>query len=149
MLAVLTGQAATFRDAVFGTHSGDGKMNEYPMRSVRGARFNYIVNLRPEAEHHSHIDLGKAVDGREYWDSWVAATREDKRAASLVERYHRRPAEEFYDLEVDPFEQRNLAGDAAYAERLDEARGRLKAWMESMGDAGVETEEAVVRGFRR
>jgi uncharacterized sulfatase len=120
-------------------------MNEYPMRSIRTDRFKYIRNLRPESEYHTHIDLGKAVDGREYWTSWVAKAQTDKPAALLVDRYYRRPAEELYDLNQDPYEQHNLAGEAAFAEPLKELQSRLSSGMAANGDAGLETERSATR----
>jgi uncharacterized sulfatase len=142
-LAALRGAAGSHREAVFLTHSGDGAMNRYPMRGVRTGRWKYIRNLDPAAEHHTHIDLAKAGDGRAYWDSWVAAARTDPRGAAVVARYHRRPAEELYDLDADPAEARNLAGDPAHAATLGDLRARLDAWMADAGDAGLPTERAL------
>jgi len=47
-----------------------------------------------------------------------------------------RPAEELYDLEADPDEIRNLAGDGEHASRLKEMRGVLDEWIAKTGDAG-------------
>lgn len=145
-LAALIGSGAG-ASAVFATHSGDGKMNQHPQRCVRTARWKYIRNLRPQREHHTHIDRGQAVDGNGYWPSWVAAAASDERARAIVERYFHRPAEELYDLESDPFEERNLAGDGQHTAELDRLRAELDAWMKRQGDAGLATEEAVAAAF--
>jgi uncharacterized sulfatase len=142
-LAVLRGEADAHRDAVFLTHSGDGAMNRYPLRGVRTGRWKYIRNLDPAAEHHTHIDLARAGDGRSYWDSWVAQARTDPAAAAVVARYHRRPPEELYDLDADPAEQHNLAADPARAATLRDLRSRLDAWMAEQGDEGMPTERAL------
>ncbi|MAE67620.1 MAG: sulfatase [Phycisphaeraceae bacterium] len=42
--------------------------------------------------------------------------------------------DELYDLETDPGEIRNLAGDPTHAEQLQRLRLRLVAWMEKLGD---------------
>jgi hypothetical protein len=42
--------------------------------------------------------------------------------------------DEFYDLEKDPWEQRNLAGDAAHGDLLRKYRIRLLSQMEKTGD---------------
>jgi arylsulfatase A-like enzyme len=40
------------------------------------------------------------------------------------------PFEELYDLKNDPFEEKNLAGDPAYAKRLDDMKGRYRKYVE-------------------
>ena len=144
-LDVLLGKRAGHRDAVFVTHSGDGEMNRYPLRAVRDRRWKYIRNLDPDAEHHTHIDRAKAGDGRAYWDSWVEAAKSDPAAAEVVRRYHRRPAEELYDLDADPWELSNLASDPAHADVLGRLRADLDAWMKDQGDEGLATERALPR----
>ncbi len=144
---VLTGQRSEHRDRVFTTHSGDGRMNAYPIRSVRTRQWKYIRNLRPDGEHRTHIDGGKVVDGNAYWRSWVEKAKTDPRAAAVVDRYHRRPAEELYDLAADPLEQHNLAADPRHAHTLRQLRAELDAWMQQQGDEGVGTERAVADAF--
>jgi uncharacterized sulfatase len=146
-LAVLTGKAHTFRGRVFATHSADGKMNQYPMRSVRTTRWKYIRNLKSDAEHHTHIDLGQSVDGNGYWVSWVKRAKTDPHAASVVNRYFRRPSEELYDLDADPDEQRNLAADLAHGKTLEELRASLDNWMKKQGDRGILSEQASALAF--
>jgi N-sulfoglucosamine sulfohydrolase len=138
---VLTGNSEDLRDSIFTTHSGDGKMNRYPMRSVRTRDWKYIRNLRAESKHTTHIDLGEAIDGNEYWNSWVAKAKSDSKAAAIVSQYHRRPAEELYDLRNDPLEQHNLAVDGDSAAVLNQMRSQLDAWMQSQHDRGRATED--------
>lgn len=143
-LNVLTGRAQSHRDKVFVTHSGDGDMNRYPLRVVRTARWKLIRNLDPAAEHHTHVDRGKAdSDGRDYWDSWVRQAGSDPAVAAVVRRYHTRPAEELYDLDADPWELRNLADDPAHAATLARLRADLDAWMKEQGDEGLKTERGL------
>lgn len=49
---------------------------------------------------------------------------------------NKRPAEELYDLENDPHEVRNLAGDPKYAAELRRHRNILKEWMKESDDKG-------------
>lgn len=143
LLLAMRGEAGNAPTRVFATHSGDGKMNEYPMRSVRTDRWKYIRNLSPKATFHTHIDKGVAVDGAGYWASWERRAEAEPKAAAIVERYHHRPAEELYDLEADPREQHNLADDPAHAETLAQLRGVLDVGMRETGDRGLVSEEAV------
>jgi hypothetical protein len=48
------------------------------------------------------------------------------------------PAEQLYDLILDPAEGNNLAGESAGREALDEMRGRLEAWMRETEDPLLE-----------
>lgn len=64
----------------------------------------------------------------------------DEFAAARVRLYQHRPAEEFYDLEADPYELHNLAEEAKYREQMDKMRAELLAWMLKQGDRGVATE---------
>jgi hypothetical protein len=91
--------------------------------------------------------LGVAVDGREYWDSWVAKAASDPTAQAVVERYFHRPAEEFYDLNCDPGEQQNLVAEPGIAKELAAARERLKAAMVKQGDSGLGTERQAADEF--
>jgi N-sulfoglucosamine sulfohydrolase len=131
---VLNGGTWTHRDVIFTTHSGDGRMNVYPIRSIRTPDWKLILNLHPEYAHTTHIDKALAKDGGRYWLSWFDLAQKDPDAAAKVQRYHERPAVELYDLRNDPHEQRNLAGEPAQAGRIKELRARLEAWMHEQGD---------------
>ncbi|MBA3313476.1 MAG: sulfatase [Planctomycetaceae bacterium] len=144
---VVRGTSAAPRDAIFTTHSRDGEMNVFPIRSVRTSRWKYVRNLDPHAAHTTHIDKGKSADGSGYWGSWVDLAKSDKTAKAKVDRYHHRPAEEFYDLENDPYETSNLAGDSRHANTLDTLRKQLDDWMTQQGDRGLATERDVAENF--
>jgi uncharacterized sulfatase len=147
LLPLFTGHESNFREAIYTSHSGDGKMNEYPIRSVRTLRWKYIRNLMPDAEHHTHIDRAKPVDGSEYWASWVARAKTDPAAKEIVARYFRRPAEELYDLDADPNEQHNLAADRQHSQTLNELRASLDNWMRDQDDERLATENAAAKSF--
>jgi arylsulfatase A-like enzyme len=44
------------------------------------------------------------------------------------------PEEELYDLQADPLEERNLAGEATGAAELKRLRGRHAAWLKAMDE---------------
>ncbi|MEM1183768.1 MAG: sulfatase-like hydrolase/transferase [Planctomycetota bacterium] len=135
---VLEGLSDTHRDRVFTTHTGDGRMNSYPTRAVREGDWKYIRNLHPEALFTTHFDRSQAaVNNVGIWESWVEAANTDEHARARVEAYHRRPAEELYDLSSDPLEQNNLAGQSAHSDRLLQMRGVVGAHMRANGDTGL------------
>jgi uncharacterized sulfatase len=102
---------------------------------VRTRQYKYILNLAPEIPYTTHIDLAKDHDGgRQYWDSWVTRSYETEHAASVMWRYHNRPAEELYDVQADPEEIRNLAGDPRYQETLKKFRAQMASWRQQQDD---------------
>lgn len=133
-LPVLLGHSDKHRAEVFASHTGDKQMNRTPMRAVRSERYKYIVNLVPEQNYTSHVSDGDGPDGRDYWDSWVALARRDRRVAAVIKRYRTRPAEELYDCFADPHEQRNLIGTDHAAPIAAEMRYKLNEWREQQAD---------------
>jgi arylsulfatase A-like enzyme len=133
-LPVLLGQTGRHREEIYAAHTGDGQMNRTPMRCVRTGRYKYILNLRPETPYQTHISEGGVLDGKDYWTSWEQRAPTDPAAERLVQRYRHRPAEELYDLEKDPWEQQNLAGDPRRSGLLSRLRGKLKRWRLQQGE---------------
>lgn len=131
---VLRGMADEHRQEIFSTHSGDGEMNIYPIRSIRTRELKYIRNLHPEYQYTTHIDLAKDRDGVKFWRTWVAAAQKNLEAVAIVGRYSRRPKEELYDLTADPHEQHNLAADYDRQADLKQLRAKLDAWMHEQND---------------
>lgn len=132
-LPVLLGEAATHREVIFTTHSGDGNKNVYPTRSVLTADgWHYIWNLHPEFLFTSHVTGHPADSG--YWQSWLASAKVDGAARQRVEAYQRRPGEELYDVSQDPWQLTNLAEAPEHRERVKRLRSQLEAWMNEMGD---------------
>ncbi len=134
---VLTGMTNHHRDRIFTTHSGDGNMNVYPIRSVLENDWLYIRNLHPEFKHTTHIDLGNSRDGVDYFQSWTLAAHADSNAEALIRRYHSRPKEELYNLKADPWQKDNLASESEHQAILEDLRGKLNAWMFDQRDAGT------------
>ena len=135
LVPLLRGERNHSRTQVYGTRTGDGNMNRSPMRMIRTGRYKYILNLAPEIEYTTHIDLSKNHDGgRQYWDSWVDRSYETQRAAWVLWRYHHRPAEELYDVLNDPNELYNISGDPAYGKVLTRFRAQLSIWRNRQGD---------------
>jgi N-sulfoglucosamine sulfohydrolase len=132
--SVLTGKATKHRDMIFTTHSGDGTMNVYPIRSVRTAKYKYILNVRPDCQHSNHSDILRKDGAGAYWNSWDKAAKNDPTAAAIVKRYFVRPPEELYDLETDPLEQKNLVGDPSHEKERQRLKAMLAKWMQEQGD---------------
>jgi uncharacterized sulfatase len=143
---VVLGERDNHREAIYTTHSGDGRYNVYPIRSVRTKDWKYILNLHPEYQHATHVNRAAAGDGLSYWRSWEAAAVKNLDAAATVQRFRQRPREELYDLAADPYEQHNLADDPQHAERLNAMRQQVAAWMAAQGDEGRVFGEPLLAG---
>jgi uncharacterized sulfatase len=137
-LDILQGKSNRLRDHVFAQHTTvgiNGYKEPYPMRAVRDARYKLIRNLAPQ----NTFEIGGIHHGPVI-ESWQADARTNPKLAARVEWLFRRPAEELYDPDTDPFETRNLAADAKFAAIKTRLGRELDAWMAQQGDKGMETE---------
>jgi uncharacterized sulfatase len=136
--AVLLGKADKFRDKIYGAHTGDGEMNQFPQRCVRDERYAYVLNLAPSITWSTHWTKveGIANSHKEVWDTWVETAKTDPEAARLVDVIEHHPVEELYDTQSDPYELHNLAGKPELAQRLSAMREDVKRWMAQQHDTG-------------
>ena len=137
---VLKGETNEHAQYSFGQQTSRGIYSGpqyYGIRSAKDGRYNYIVNLTPEAKFQNTTTQGNKA----YMNSWRnAANAGNEYAAERLHKYQYRPAEELYDMIEDPWELNNLADDPAYAAKKAELRAALEAWMVDVGDLGQETE---------
>jgi len=109
-------------DSIFAAHCFHEINQYYPMRLLRTSRHAYILNLAHELTFPIAGDVASSP-------SWQAI---EKSGAKLGKRslnaYPRRPAEELYDVVLDPDQLTNLAGSAHYYDTLKETRARLREW---------------------
>lgn len=136
-LRVLLDETESHRKFTYGIQTTRGIYDgseTYPIRSVRSYKYRYIRNLSHEANFYNMVVVQDGI----YYD-WLqnAKTKEE---LNWVKRYQKRPYEELYDLENDPFEKNNLAGKPELKEVKKELSIVLEDWMEQQGDKGVETE---------
>ncbi|MDR1666832.1 MAG: sulfatase-like hydrolase/transferase [Bacteroidales bacterium] len=138
-LKVITGKTGKFKEAVYAIQTSRGIIagpEYYGIRSIRDARYRYILNLTPEITFRcASTQKNDAV-----WASWLEKAQTDPFAQQQVQRYRQRPGEELYDVVNDPFQMNNLAGDPKMAKTLQSMRKKLEQWMLQQGDAGQETE---------
>lgn len=131
---VIEGRRNTHRDRIFTTHSGDREMNVYPSRSVRSDRHKLIWNPHPEFAFTTHIDMLLRTTSGDYFKEWTTRVKSDPRAADLVGRHHGRPEFELFDLQRDPHERNNLAGQPEVADVQQRLKRELEAWIRQQGD---------------
>jgi arylsulfatase A-like enzyme len=89
-----------------------------PIRAVRTGRHKYVRNF----EERPLLSLPGDIES--------SPTRRGMGDAHLGHR----PAEELYDLDLDPLERVNLAPDPAHRATREELAGVLRAWQRATGD---------------
>jgi len=134
LLPLLRGEASAVRERVVGALDELLVGDPTPARSIRDRRYKYIHNFRPEVEFSNNILIHSDT-----WSSWLAAAQDDPALARRVEQLLRRPREELYDLQADPWELENLAAATPpLAPEHEAARQRLRAelrdWTHREGD---------------
>jgi N-sulfoglucosamine sulfohydrolase len=105
------------------------------VRAVGDGRFKYIKNFHPEIpfmqnnSYRLRMDLMKEL----------VKLHNEKKLNDVQELWFRKtkPVEELYDTQTDPFEFHNLAADPKFANKLNEMRQALSAWMKMTQDKGA------------
>ena len=131
---VLRGETRVHRDRIFTTHTGDGVMNIFPIRSIRIGKYKYIENLRPDGYFTNHSDRLRKDGAGAFWDSWDEVAKLDPMAAAIIRNYYTRDPFELFDLEADPKEYDNLARNSEYRDVMAQMKKELTEWTESQGD---------------
>jgi uncharacterized sulfatase len=119
------------------------------IRSVRDGRFRYIRNFMPElpySQRITYMEIGKTM---QTWREWHAAGNSTQCSPCFFA--DKKPTEELYDCEADPFEVKNLIDDPQHAAKLAELRTEMDRWLKATNDmAGRMTaEEMVEKGIIR
>lgn len=129
------------RDFIYGARD---RMDErYDIiRSVRDKRYRYIRNYEPLKPYYQYMNTPeKGATMKEL--RRVAKTGKMPPAMKLF-MADRKPVEEFYDLENDPHEIKNLATNPAFAKQLARFRTAHKKWTTDTRDLGLIPEPEIV-----
>ncbi|WP_437921409.1 sulfatase family protein [Sphingobacterium sp. LRF_L2] len=135
-LPVIRNPAKSFRQYAFGIHNNRPEGPSYPIRSIRSDRYKLIWNLNADSNYYIKYMMNPNNTDLAY-SSWLKKAETDDYAKFLTQRIAKRPTLEFYDLENDPYELKNLAEDTHYSKVIHGLRKELSAWMEEQGDLGV------------
>jgi len=104
-------------------------------RAVKSEKYSYIRNFLPHLaliQPNFYTDQSEIMQELLRLRNSTTMTPEQK-SMWLPKRF----PEELYDLEADPFETNNLAGDPAYREVLIEMRNELNKWLLETNDTGL------------
>ncbi|MDP6539536.1 MAG: sulfatase [Planctomycetota bacterium] len=121
-----------------------GEGGGYPVRALRTRTHLYVRNLRPgrwpagtpnhERAFRAGAWLADCDNGPTKWVIAARAETDETCAHSFELCFARRPAEELYDLTVDPHQLRNLAAVAGQSNLKARLAQRLAEALEERGD---------------
>lgn len=144
---VLTSKSDHHREFAYFSHNNLPEGPAYPIRSVTDGEFHYIRNLSPDEIYIEKHLMGGGRLNNPYWATWVGADpmKSEHNAYELAKRYMRRPADQLYQTDADPYEMDNLATSDDHSETLAKLSTELDRWMTAEEDPGaaVDTVEAL------
>jgi N-sulfoglucosamine sulfohydrolase len=117
-------------DEVYASHTFHEVTMYYPQRMCRTRKYKYIRNLAHQLTYPLASDLYDSLT----WQSILKRGGKGMMGKRSVAQFLHRPAEELYDVEKDPAETHNLAGDAAHARTLAALRKKVREWQEKTKD---------------
>lgn len=134
------------REFVFGARD---RMDErYDIiRMVRDKRYRYLRNYEPLKSYYQYINTcEKGATMRE-----LRRLHDAGELVAEAEYYFSpsKPVEELYDLESDPHEINNLAGDPKYAEVVERMRAAQSDWVRRTGDLGLIPEPIIAERVKQ
>ncbi|NNE92343.1 MAG: sulfatase [Verrucomicrobiales bacterium] len=120
-------------DTVFASHTFHEIQMYYPMRVVRDKEYKLIWNIAHGLPYPFASDLWAASSFQAQFQKSLDAPYGQK----TVGEYINRPRFEFYKIDEDPVEAKNLAADPAYAAKLEEYKKKLKDYQKRMQDPWI------------
>ncbi len=128
------------RDEAFGY--ADRFDEKYDLvRTLRKGKYTYMRNYQPfNFDGLWNQYRYRMLAYMEWWELYQAG----KLNEAQRQFFEPRPAEALYDVEADPYEVNNLAGDPAYAGVLKDMRQRLAKKVKSINDLSMFPESFLV-----
>jgi uncharacterized sulfatase len=125
-LSALEGENHEIHEYVYGVQTNQGIRHAavFPSRMIRNKKFKYIRNF------NSVEVMEQNFGDNDYVNAFI-------RIGAM--KFKEKPFEELYDIESDPFEQLNLAGDPAYKDIKVKLSQEMFKWMMDQGDILSET----------
>ena len=137
-LPLLEGKPQDGRDKVFTFITRNSSRTEEPIRSVRTKHSSYIYNAWSDGK----MTFRNESQGGLTFPAMKKAGETDPKIAQRVNFFLHRVPEEFYDLDADPWELRNLIDSPEHKSQIGKLRSEMLAMMES-------TSDPLLEGFRR
>ncbi|MEL6107392.1 MAG: sulfatase, partial [Planctomycetota bacterium] len=116
-----------------------GRMDERIdcVRSCTDGRYVYMRYLYPDRPYLKHVDYMFQTTTTRVWKEMFDAGKLNEAQAKF---WRTRPAEELFDLQSDPWEVNNLAGNPEQQDRVSAMRAAVTDWMVETRDTGLMAE---------
>jgi N-sulfoglucosamine sulfohydrolase len=124
-LPIIRGRKQDGRDRVFTVFNETNSNGFYPMRCLRTKKCSYIVNGWADGKMKYYAE---PMNGFTFAAMRTASETDPKLAERVRFNLYRAP-EEFYDLESDPYEMKNLIGDPKYKATIEDMRAQALKMM--------------------
>ena len=111
-------------------------------RTVHDGRYQYIRNFLPHRPRMQRSFFSELTPIRQEIRRLHAAGQLEGDESWLMAPS--KPVEELYDLQADPWEMNNLAGEAQHADRLERMRRKLYDWMLETRDLSLMHENDMI-----
>ncbi len=134
------------REYIYSCHDRMDERYE-TIRATRDLRYRYIRNYRPFLPYYQYMNTS---EGSPVMEDLRRLHKEGKLTADAARwMAETKPVEELYDVEADPHETRNLAGDPKLRPVLERMRRAHVAWQEEVQDLGLFPEGEILREEKR
>ena len=132
-IPVLAQEAPEGWDEIFASHTFHEITMYYPMRVVQDRQYKLIFNIAHGLPYPFASDLWASST----WQAQLARGPGAPYGTWTVDGYVNRPRFEFFDVEKDPWEGKNLAGNPEFADVLAKYQTRLKTLQKRHDDPWI------------
>ncbi len=143
LLPVLTGKTKKHRDNAYFIHNSGGESSAFASRAITDGQYKLIWTLTPENKYtvrtingfdYGYVDVKTKRHVRRVYKSWLADSSSNEQAREIVNRYRIKPEIQFFDLNADPYEMKNLADTPKHQAKIKAMKAKLTAWMDAQKD---------------
>ena len=132
-LSILGDSSKEHWKEIFASHTFHEIQMYYPMRVIRDQKFKLIWNIAHPLPYPFASDLWAASSFQAQYRESMSAPYGQK----TVRDYIHRPEFEFFQIEQDPYESKNLADNSNYSSLLKSYKDKLKSAQSMFNDPWI------------